>query len=333
MSVVLDALRRSNQEAASTASPLPLRPVPAGLGLTPAVASTSRVRDRRLSLTVLVVVLLGAWAVSRLSSRVAPSTTPAAASQHLAPKAVQPEASALNASPQSPPAEPTGVTFDDGLKAEPKPSTNAELAAPAPSIETPALPVNHAALALRYQNLGDFDRAREHYLTALADNEFDVESRNNLGLLYQSRFKTDEAIHEFRRAIRINPRYMKARSNLGAVLTSAGRLSEARAELNAAREIDPGNVDVLVNLALVERADQHPDQAIELLVAAVGLAPEHATAHYQLALLYDARESLALALTHYTAFLKYAGPQHAALLTQVQSRVGAIRVKLLNATH
>ena len=142
---------------------------------------------------------------------------------------------------------------------------------------------------------------------------------------------TIEAIHEFRRAMRINPRYMKARSNLGAALISAGRPAEARDELNAAREIDPRNVDVLVNLALVERADQHLDQAIELLMTAVAITPEHAVAHYHLALLYDARESLSLALTHYTAFLKFAAPEHAALLTQVQSRVAAIRVKLLNA--
>jgi tetratricopeptide (TPR) repeat protein len=287
----------------------------------------------RLILVVLLAVLLGAWAVLRLNWSVAPSTSAVVASRQIVPEPVQPETSASNATTQNPPAEAHGATPDDSLKAEPKPSTNVQLAAPASSVETPASPVNHSALALRYQNLGDFDRARAHYLTALADNEFDVESRNNLGMLYQSQWKTDEAIHEFRRAIRINPRYIKARSNLGAVLTSAGRLAEARAELIAAREIDPRNVDVLVNLALVERADQHPDQAIELLVTAVGIAPDHAVAHYNLALLYDARESLALALTHYTAFLKYASPQHAALLTQVQSRVGAIRVKLLNATR
>jgi len=162
----------------------------------------------------------------------------------------------------------------------------------------------------------------------LAENDFNVEARNNLALLYHGRGMTSEAIDQFHRAIQINPRYTKARSNLAVVLTGAGRLAEARAELRAALDIEPRSADLLVNMALVEKADQHAEQAVELLIRALGVSPGHAAAHYNLAVLYEERDSLALAFDHYTAFLKYAGPEHGTLLADVQRRVRAIEPRL-----
>jgi tetratricopeptide (TPR) repeat protein len=167
----------------------------------------------------------------------------------------------------------------------------------------------------------------------LAQNEFNVEARNNLALLYHGRGMTNEAIEQFHRAIQINPRYTKARSNLGVVLTSAGRVAEARAELRAALDIEPRSADLLVNMALVEKADQHGEQALELLIRALGASPGHAAAHYNLAVLYEERHSLALAYDHYNAFLKFAGPEHGTLLADVQRRVHAIEPRLQRATN
>jgi tetratricopeptide (TPR) repeat protein len=200
-------------------------------------------------------------------------------------------------------------------------------------VTDPGSRIDHFALALRYHNLGDFERAREHYLAGLSEDEFNVEARNNLALLYHERGMTDAAVEEFRRAIRLNPRYTRARSNLAVVLTSAGRFPEARAELRAALDIEPRNSDLIVNMALVEKADRHPEQAMELLLRAVGASPGHAVAHYNLAVLYEERESLALAFDHYNAFLKYAGPEHGDRLSDVQRRVRLIEPKLKRATN
>jgi Flp pilus assembly protein TadD len=171
------------------------------------------------------------------------------------------------------------------------------------------------------------------YSAVLADDESHIEARNNLALLYHGRGMTSEAIDQFHRAIQVNPRYVKARSNLAVVFTSAGRLAEARAELRTALDFEPRNADLLVNMALVERADQQSEQAVELLLRALGTSPSHAAAHYNLAVLYDERDALALAFGHYNAFLKYAGPEHGALLTQVQGRVRAIEPRLQPATN
>jgi tetratricopeptide (TPR) repeat protein len=203
--------------------------------------------------------------------------------------------------------------------------------APDPQPRVPDQGVNHFELAVRYHTLGNYDEALTHYLAVLAADEFNVEARNNLGLLYHKRGQTTEAIDQFRRAIAINPQYVRARSNLAVVLMDVGRLAEARAELRAAMTIEPRNTDLIVNMALVEKADQHRDQAIELLVRAIGQQPTHGVAHYNVAVLYEEQNALALAYDHYTEFLKYAGPEHGALLSDVQRRLMVLEPNLARA--
>jgi tetratricopeptide (TPR) repeat protein len=170
----------------------------------------------------------------------------------------------------------------------------------------------------------------KQYVAVLATDEFNAEARNNLGLLYHARGLSTEAIDQLRRAIAVKPGYVKARSNLAVVLMDAGRLAEARAELRAAMAIEPRNADLLVNVALVEKADRHVEQAIELLLRAIGFQPTHAVAHYNLAVLYEEQESIARAYGHYEAFLKYAGPEHAATVSEVQRRLAVLKPRLLS---
>jgi Tfp pilus assembly protein PilF len=193
--------------------------------------------------------------------------------------------------------------------------------------------VNHFELAVRYHNLGNYEEALEHYLAVLAADEFNVEARNNLGLLYHGRGQTTDAVDQFRRAIVINPQYVRARSNLAVVLMNAERFAEARAELRAALTLDPRNADLIVNLALVEKADQHRDQAIELLVRAIGYQPTHGMAHYNIAVLYEEQSALARAYDHYTEFLRYAGPEQGELLSDVQRRLLILKPKLSTAAR
>ena len=366
MSVILDALRRSRKGATTGAAPHSAEPrqVPAGLGLgasSSALATGVRPgRTRLLGLGLLLVIGLGGWAAIQVARTLITSYAPAAQSRAsvapgrvtapppaATPDAPPPPASVTDGAPMTaPPAKdsqqqpPSSVV----LRSLRRPRQNAQRPtqntqspeSKSQSVESSAQrpeptvsdAVNHFELAVRYHNLGNYEDARKHYLAVLAADEFNVEARNNLGLLYHRRGLTQEAIEEFRRAIAINPRYVKARSNLAVVLLDAGRLAEARAELRAAMTLEPRNADLIVNLALVEKADQHRDQAIELLVRAIGYQPTHGMAHYNAAVLYEERSALALAYDHYTEFLKYAGPEHGELLSDVQRRLLAIKPKL-----
>lgn len=249
----------------------------------------------------------------------------------------------MTSSPKSAPVSPTVV-----LRSSPRKESNAQRQQPGPEAPEPATQslvptapsqdakapgdaVNHFELAVRYHGAGDYDEALKHYLAVLAADEFNVEARNNLGLLYHRRRQTTEAIEQFRRAITINPRYVTARSNLAVVLMDAGRLAEARAELRAAMSIEPRNADLIVNLALVEKADNRREQAIEWLVRAIGYQPTHGMAHYNVAVLYEEQSALALAYDHYSEFLRYSGPQQGQLLADVQQRLEVLKPRLARA--
>ena len=323
MSVILDALRRSRKGATRSGVAIDpgVRPhVPAGLGLgafSAPVSGSRSARPRLLGIGLLLVIGLGAWSAIRVSQSLltnsaAPaqsiSSSPAARNTPPAPTAATPnqlpnEAPNQTPTPQSSP--PTVV-----LRSAP----GVEKTAPGPE-------ANQFDLAVRYYNLGDYDAALKQYRAVLAADQFNVAAHNNLGLLYHRRGSPKEAIEQFRRAIAINAEYVKARNNLAVVLMEAGRLAEARAELRAAMTVEPRNPEVIVNLALVENADRHREEAIELLVRAIGYQPTHAMAHYNLAVLYDEKNAFALAYDHYTQFLKYASPEQGELLSAVQQRL------------
>ena len=245
-----------------------------------------------------------------------------------------PETAALGTTPPAAtaPAVPTPRRTAPVRPAPPRPPVPA---APAPALTSravvavPTAPeVNHFELAVRYQSLGNFEQALAHYSAVLQAQEFNVEARNNLGLLYLDRGLLTEAIDQFKRAILINPEYLRARGNLAVALMNAGRLDEARAELRAAIVLAPRNADLLVNMALVEKTARQPEQAKSTLLRALGIQPTHAAAHYNLAVLYDEAGDTAQAYDEYNDFLKNAGPEHGARLSDVRRRVDAIAPKL-----
>jgi tetratricopeptide (TPR) repeat protein len=242
--------------------------------------------------------------------------------------------SARNTPPAPTLAAPNQVSdplSDQTSKPQSSPPTVVLRSAPGAEKSAPGPEATQFDLAVRAYNLGDYDAALKQYRAVLAADRFNVEAHNNLGLLYHRRGSPKEAIEQFRLAIAINAEYVKARNNLAVVLMEAGRLAEARAELRAAMAVEPRSADLIVNLALVENADRHREEAIELLVRAIGYQPTHAMAHYNAAVLYDEKNAFALAYDHYTLFLKYASPEQGELLSSVQERLLILTTNLARA--
>ena len=330
MSVILDALRRSRRAATRSGSADAhgaLPHVPAGLGLAgPSSLRASRTSSARpglLGAGLVLVIGLGAWAAYQVSHSL--MTNYAAPAQ----SSGSPNQAPNRAANQIPNQVPNQVPNQ-----APQPTLPTVVLRSTPEGEQRAPTIDGTKqfeLAVRYQNLGDYDAALKQYRAVLAADRFNVAAHNNLGVLYHRRGLTKEAIEQFRRAIAINAAYLKARSNLGVVLMEIGRLAESRAELRAAMTVEPRSADVIVNLALVEHADRHRDEAMELLLRAIGYQPTHAMAHYNVAVLYDEQSALTLAYEHYTEFLKYGGPEQGELLAAVQRRLLLLKPTLANA--
>jgi tetratricopeptide (TPR) repeat protein len=269
-----------------------------------------------LGLGLLLVIGLGAWAVVQVARVLVSNDTPAAQAE--AHPAGRPSPAAGSDAPGAPPA-----------------ASSAEArvilrSAPPPDVQVARAPnegadlVNQFQLAVRHQTQGNDAEALKHYRAVLAADARNVQATNNVGLLYHGRGSTTEAVDYFRRAIALDPQYVRARSNLAVALMEAGDLVAARTEVRAALALEPRNADLIVNLALIERADRHRERALELLVRATGEQPTNALAHYNLALVYDEQGEVARAYDHYTRFLAFAGPEHAALASDVRRHLSML---------
>jgi len=325
MSVILDALRRARRgQETQPGRTLTRKPsnrtvrMPTGLGLNAMPPINTRpTRTPWVAIAALIVIALGGWAALQVARRInAGDTRPAPTSTPTRPPSKpRVEAPPVAARATVPPAAPVV----DSAKATP-----AATPAPIPSTRTADRAASsrpHFEQAVKYHTAGKLEDAAKEYLAAIAQDDRDVEARNNLGLLYRARGQAAPAIEQFRRALAIDPRYVAARNHLAVLLIDAGRFAEARRELSDGLALDPRSVDLIVNLALVEKGERHDDRAMDLLLRAIGDRPAHAAAHYNLALLYDERRSYALAYEHYTDFLANAGPEYGAAIADVRRRV------------
>ena len=209
------------------------------------------------------------------------------------------------------------------VSSRPRPKAVPATASPAPM----GVP-DDFQLALYYQRSGDFEQSLVHYKAVIGRDELNVEAHNNLGRLYLDKGLIEEAIREFQRVTAIDPRYVRARINLAAAYFKQNHYDLSAAEARAALAIEPRNVDALVNLALAEKAAGQIDDARESLLSALRIDQHNAAAHYNLARQYEEVGESALALSHYEAFLKYAGPDQAAYAPDVRGRIVALSARI-----
>lgn len=233
------------------------------------------------------------------------------------PAAAPPRTSTASAPPAAKPAALPPASASGPRVAAP-PAVSGTAAASAP-----LAPVDDFSLALYYQRAGEFDKAVERYRAVLKHDASNAGAHNNLGVLYLDRGMFEPAVGELQRALAINPRYPNARLNLGVALMRQNKADAAAAEFRALLAHEPENVDAMVNLALAERASS-PEPARELLLRALSVAPRHAPAHYNLAVLYDRSGEAGRALEHYRAFLAAAAPEHSARASEVRARVAVL---------
>ena len=138
----------------------------------------------------------------------------------------------------------------------------------------PADHVNHAALAVRYLDVGQVALAREHLERAVALAPDFPDAHYNLGSVALAEGDSASAIAAYRRAIRLRPDYPEAHNNLGGVLTATGALDEALVHYRLAVRFDPGHAGAHYNLANVLLARGETEGAIRHYRLALEAAPD-----------------------------------------------------------
>ena len=134
--------------------------------------------------------------------------------------------------------------------------------------------VNHAALAVRYLDVGQVALAREHLEESVALAPDFPDAHYNLGSVALAEGDSAAAIAAYRRAIALRPDYPQAHNNLGGLLAATGALDEALVHYRLAVRFDPGHSAAHYNIANVLLARGDTEGAIRHYRLAQEAAPD-----------------------------------------------------------
>jgi tetratricopeptide (TPR) repeat protein len=124
-----------------------------------------------------------------------------------------------------------------------------------------------------YRKLNQVDKAVQTFKRALEINEFDPVATNNLAELEMQQGKLDSAIQRFKGLLDWMPENTVARTNLGVCYFESGDLQAAERQYETALRNDPRAVTAAINLAKIQVSQGAIGAAARVLETALGHSP------------------------------------------------------------
>lgn len=131
--------------------------------------------------------------------------------------------------------------------------------------ESPTVP---RLMARAHSAKGDFDGAVDAYRRAIALDELDAWSMNNLGLLYFEHGFIEDALPYLAKAVQVKENVAAFHNNLGMALEHQGRFVAAATAYKGALEVDPAYKKAQQNLARVEAVKSGPEEPLDVAALA-----------------------------------------------------------------
>ena len=132
--------------------------------------------------------------------------------------------------------------------------------------------------------MGQVEKAIDHFYKALRIRPDSPEVHNNLGNALRNLDRIDEAIKHYKKALELRPNFAEPHYNLAITLGRQGKTDEAIAEYCESLRFRPDDVDTLSNLGLALAQKGDFDEAIEYYKKALELEPDNVIAHGRLGL-------------------------------------------------
>ena len=120
----------------------------------------------------------------------------------------------------------------------------------------------HTNLIELYRRVGDAERAKQHYLAAIAEPGFEADAHRQYAALLLEQQKVDDALLLFERAATLAPRDAAAWQGRGFALERLGRFAEAADAYGAALQVAPDAHQARFGLARLAMRSGQVDQAI-----------------------------------------------------------------------
>jgi len=129
--------------------------------------------------------------------------------------------------------------------------------------------------ALIYQELGQPERALEHFVAVARLAPLSPAAHYNEGIALEALGRRDAAKAQYEESIRLDPSYARGHHNLANLLYTEQRFEDAAAEYQAALQIDPSNVDARCSLARVLTETNRASGAVTEYEKALAQRPEY----------------------------------------------------------
>lgn len=179
----------------------------------------------------------------------------------------------------------------------------------------------HYALAIAYRDLGDREKAKEHFalnkkfqttMPPLQDPLLDAITELNEGAIYHLKKgvglgaagRIDEAIAEHERALEIDPKMVQAHLNLINYYGRIGRLDRAEEHYAAAMALNPNLAELHYDYAILKGLRGDLTQAAEAFKRALEINPSYPEAHNKYAYLLMTQGQLVEAEREYRLALE-----------------------------
>lgn len=122
-----------------------------------------------------------------------------------------------------------------------------------------------------------FDRARQHFETAIRIFPSYHDAYAQLGLIFYREKNYDKALENYGLALKYKPNFPLVYSNMGTIYLERGETAKALEVYQRAVELDPRMVDALRNLGALNAMQRNWPEAIRWFAEALKYAPEDPT--------------------------------------------------------
>jgi arylsulfatase A-like enzyme/Tfp pilus assembly protein PilF len=132
-----------------------------------------------------------------------------------------------------------------------------------------------------------------------------LEARYILGNIYSKQEKYDEAIEEYKKALEVDPEYYESIFGIALAYKKSGKYDEAIVGFKRLIDIDPKDTKPFLHLGNIYEAQGELDEAMRYLKSAVTIDPEAPIFHNNLGAVYLKREMLDEAENEITTALSF----------------------------
>jgi tetratricopeptide (TPR) repeat protein len=161
--------------------------------------------------------------------------------------------------------------------------------------------------AIRESEKGNITGAKRLYQSILAEQPSHIEALNNLGVIAMKEGNTKEAFFYFNKVLQHKKDYGKAYNNMGLLMMKDGQKKLAEEYFRKSIELSKDGIEPSLNLAALLRAEKRYDEASRLLEGFISANTKNRALHLSYALIKDDMGQYDEAIRYYKLYLREGG--------------------------